>query len=186
MILAEMAEGKTPTGSMGNDSALAALAEEPRRLTQYLHQLFAQVTNPPMDPIREQLVMSLRTYMGRRASMLSETDSTAHIVELSSPILSDAELSSIVRSSDPRFFSYWIAATWPSVEGAAGMSAAIHTDYGRGRRSGRRGSFSDRPVRSRGGRRQRSDSDGAGGRSHPSCVDRGRHSDQGFDDRCLR
>ena len=101
VILAEMAEGKTPTGSMGNDSALAALAEEPRRLTQYLHQLFAQVTNPPMDPIREQLVMSLRTYMGRRASMLSETNSTAHIVELSSPILSDAELSSIVRSSDP-------------------------------------------------------------------------------------
>jgi len=125
LILAEMAEGKTPTGSMGNDSALAALAEEPRRLTQFLHQLFAQVTNPPMDPIREQLVMSLRTYMGRRASMLSETNSTAHIVELSSPILSDAELSSIVRSSDPRFFSYWIAATWPSLEGAPGMSAAI-------------------------------------------------------------
>ena len=92
LILAEMAEGKTPTGSMGNDTALAALADEPRRISHYLHQLFAQVTNPPMDPIREQLVMSLRTYMGRRASMLSETNSTAHIVELSSPILSDAEL----------------------------------------------------------------------------------------------
>lgn len=127
LILAEMAEGKTPTGSMGNDTALAALAEEPRRLTHYLHQLFAQVTNPPMDPIREQLVMSLRTYMGRRASMLSESHSTAHLVELSSPILSDAELSAIVRSSDPSFFSHWIAATWPAAEGAPGMEPALRS-----------------------------------------------------------
>jgi glutamate synthase (ferredoxin) len=125
VILAEMAEGKTPTGSMGNDTALACLAEEPRRLTQYLHQLFAQVTNPPMDPIREQLVMSLRTYMGRRASILEETGSTAHIVELSSPVLSDAELEAIVRSSDPRFFSYWIAATWPAAEGPEGMERRL-------------------------------------------------------------
>jgi glutamate synthase domain-containing protein 2/glutamate synthase domain-containing protein 1/glutamate synthase domain-containing protein 3 len=121
MILAEMADGKTPTGSMGNDSALAVLAEQPRRLTQYLHQLFAQVTNPPMDPIREQLVMSLRTYMGRRASMLEESSGTAHVMELSSPILSDAELERIVRSGDPRFFSYWIAATWPASEGPQGL-----------------------------------------------------------------
>ncbi len=125
VILAEMAEGKTPTGSMGNDTALAALAEEPRRLTQYLHQLFAQVTNPPMDPIREQLVMSLRTYMGRRASLLEESWQTAHLVELSSPVLSDAELERVVRSHDPTFFSYWIAATWPAIEGPAGMGARI-------------------------------------------------------------
>ena len=158
LILAEMAEGKTPTGSMGNDSALAALAEEPRRLTQYLHQLFAQVTNPPMDPIREQLVMSLRTYMGRRASMLSETNSTAHIVELSSPILSDAELSSIVRSSDPSFFSYWIAATWPSAEGPAGMAARHRADHRRSRRGRHRWCLPDRAVRSRSRCRQCSDS----------------------------
>ncbi|HEU4749660.1 MAG TPA: glutamate synthase central domain-containing protein, partial [Acidimicrobiia bacterium] len=125
VILAEMAEGKTPTGSMGNDTALAALTEEPRRLTQYLHQLFAQVTNPPMDPIREQLVMSLRTYMGRRASLLEESWQTAHLVELSSPVLSDAELENIVRSPDPTFFSYWIAATWPAAEGPLGMGARI-------------------------------------------------------------
>ncbi|HUO46491.1 MAG TPA: glutamate synthase large subunit [Acidimicrobiia bacterium] len=124
-ILAEMAEGKTPTGSMGNDTALAALAEEPRRLTQYLHQLFAQVTNPPMDPIREQLVMSLRTYMGRRASLLEESWETAHIVELSSPVLSDAELEHIVGSTDPSFFSYWIAATWRVAEGPPGMERRL-------------------------------------------------------------
>jgi glutamate synthase domain-containing protein 2/glutamate synthase domain-containing protein 1/glutamate synthase domain-containing protein 3 len=125
LILAEMAEGKTPTGSMGNDTALAALSDEPRRVTHFLHQLFAQVTNPPMDPIREQMVMSLRTYMGRRASMLSEQNSTAHLVELSSPILSDAELESIARSPDPSFFSYWIAAIWPAAEGPEGLEPAL-------------------------------------------------------------
>jgi hypothetical protein len=92
-----MAEGKTPTGSMGSDTALAALAEEPRRLTQYFQQAFAQVTNPPMDSIREHLVMSLRTYMGRRGSMLEETPQIAHLVQLASPILSHAELMTIVR-----------------------------------------------------------------------------------------
>ena len=125
LILAEMAEGKTPTGSMGNDTALAALAAEPRRLSHYFTQTFAQVTNPPMDPIREHLVMSLRTYMGRRGSMLEETPQVAHLMELSTPVLSDAELERIVRSGDPRFFSYWMAAVWPAAEGPEGMRARL-------------------------------------------------------------
>jgi glutamate synthase domain-containing protein 2/glutamate synthase domain-containing protein 1/glutamate synthase domain-containing protein 3 len=121
MILAEMADGRSPTGSMGNDTALAVLADEPRRLTQYFHQAFAQVTNPPMDPIRERLVMSLRTYMGRRGSMLEERPGIAHLVELSTPILSDAELERITRSSDPAISSVWLPAVWPAAEGPAGM-----------------------------------------------------------------
>ncbi|MGH8874617.1 MAG: glutamate synthase large subunit, partial [Acidimicrobiia bacterium] len=121
MILTEMAEGKTPTGSMGNDTALAALSDHPRRIAHYFHQLFAQVTNPPMDPIREQLVMSLRTYLGRRASMLEETSQQARLMELSSPVLSDAELERIVRSGDPRFFSFWIGAVFPAAAGPAGL-----------------------------------------------------------------
>ncbi len=125
VILAEMAEGKTPTGSMGNDTPLAVLSESPQRLTRFLHQLFAQVTNPPMDPIREQLVMSLRTYMGSRASILEETPATAHLMELSSPVLSDAELERIVRSGDPRFFSYWIPAVWAVRHGPLGMKAQL-------------------------------------------------------------
>lgn len=121
MVLAEMAEGKTPTGSMGSDTALAVLAEEPRRLTQFFQQAFAQVTNPPMDPIREHMVMSLRTYMGRRGSMLEEQPGIAHLVELSSPILSDAELVRIATASDPNFFSAWIPTVWPAAAGATGM-----------------------------------------------------------------
>ncbi len=121
MILAEMAEGKTPVGSMGSDTQLAALDDRPRRLSQYFQQMFAQVTNPPMDPIREHWVMSLRTYLGRRGSILSETQQQAHLIELSSPILSDADLESIVRSSDTKFFSHWIPTVWDASEGPEGM-----------------------------------------------------------------
>ncbi|MFP3915175.1 MAG: glutamate synthase large subunit [Actinomycetota bacterium] len=125
LILSDMAEGKTPIGSMGNDTALAAMSEQPRRSSRYCHQLFAQVTNPPIDPIREQLVMSLRTYLGSRGSLLDEVASDAHLIELSSPILSDAELQAIVFSGDPRFFSHWIAATWPAADGPEGMAARM-------------------------------------------------------------
>ena len=121
MILAEMAEGKTPVGSMGSDTQLAVLDEHPRRLSQYFHQMFAQVTNPPMDPIREHWVMSLRTYLGRRGSLLSETSQQAHLIELGSPILSDADLESIVRSGDAEFFSHWIPTVWDISEGPEGM-----------------------------------------------------------------
>ncbi|MDH4116049.1 MAG: glutamate synthase large subunit [Acidimicrobiia bacterium] len=119
LVLAEMAEGKTPTGSMGNDTPLAALAGEPRRLTQYFQQAFAQVTNPPMDPIREHMVMSLRTYMGRRGSMLEETPQIAHLVELASPILSHTELMRIVDA--PRYRAHWIAAVWKAADGPGGV-----------------------------------------------------------------
>ncbi len=117
MVLEPKAEGKTPTGSMGSDTPLAALSETPRRLTHYFHQLFAQVTNPPMDPIREKLVMSLRTYLGRRGSLLEETPQQAALMELASPILSDTELERIARSGDSRFFSYWVAAVFRAEEG---------------------------------------------------------------------
>ena len=125
LILAPLAQGSTPTGSMGDDTGLAVLAEKPRRLTRYFHQMFAQVTNPPMDPIRERLVMSLRIQLGRRGSLLEQTPSQAHLIELASPILSDAELDAIVRSGDRRFFSHWIAATWPAAQGPTGMRQRI-------------------------------------------------------------
>ena len=125
MILEPMAEGKTPTGSMGSDTPLAALSESPRRLSHYFHQLFAQVTNPPMDPIREKLVMSLRTYLGKRGSLLEETPQQAALIELASPILSDAELESIVRLEDQRFFSYWIASVFHAADGPDRMETRL-------------------------------------------------------------
>ena len=67
LVIADMAQGGNPLGSMGDDTGLAVLAKRPRRLTHFFHELFAQVTNPPMDPIREKLVMSLRIQLGSAA-----------------------------------------------------------------------------------------------------------------------
>ncbi len=125
LIIADMAKGENPLGAMGDDTGLAVLSKRPRRLTQFFHEQFAQVTNPPMDPIREKLVMSLRIQLGRRGPLLEDTPQQAHLIELSSPILSDAELESIVRSGDPRFFSHWIATTWPVTAGPEGMEARL-------------------------------------------------------------
>jgi glutamate synthase (ferredoxin) len=125
LILAPLAQGTTPTGSMGDDTGLAVLADPPRRLTRFFHQMFAQVTNPPMDPIREKLVMSLRIQLGRRGPILEDSPSQAHLIELASPILSDAELESILRSGDRRFFAHWIAATWQVSEGPGGMERRL-------------------------------------------------------------
>ena len=94
LILRPMAEtGHEPVGAMGNDAALACLrAHGQFRLFDYFHQLFAQVTNPPIDPIREELVMSIMTYIGNQANILSETPEHARLVKMTRPVLTDDEL----------------------------------------------------------------------------------------------
>ena len=92
-ILLPMAEkGAEGVGSMGNDAALAVLSRRPQSLFGYFKQLFAQVTNPPIDPIRERLVMSLTTYIGNRGNILSEEESKASIIRLERPILTDEDM----------------------------------------------------------------------------------------------
>ncbi|MDA3811799.1 MAG: glutamate synthase large subunit [Spirochaetaceae bacterium] len=81
-----------PVGSMGNDSALAVLSEKPQLLFDYFKQLFAQVTNPPIDPYREQLVMSLMTFIGRERNLLSETPEHCHQLKLAHPILANDDI----------------------------------------------------------------------------------------------
>ena len=88
LILLPMLKGDVPTGSMGNDSPLGILSKNKPRLSRFFHQLFAQVTNPPIDPIRERFVMSTKTYLGNRGSILKETSQQANLVALNSPILS--------------------------------------------------------------------------------------------------
>ena len=88
LILLPMIQGDIPTGSMGNDSPLAVLSKNKPRLSRYFHQMFAQVTNPPIDPIRERFVMSTKTYLGKRGSILKETSQQANLITLESPILS--------------------------------------------------------------------------------------------------
>ncbi len=131
LILQQMTEGVLPILSMGHDTGLAALSAFPQRLSRFFHQAFAQVTNPPMDPIREDLVMSLRTYVGRRGSILEETSQQAHLMELSSAVLSDAEVERLRSSDDPRFASVWLEALWDPAGGGEGLCRAVEELAGR-------------------------------------------------------
>jgi glutamate synthase (NADPH/NADH) large chain len=99
-ILAPMAlDGKENIGSMGTDVPLAILSDQPQHLSHYVKQLFAQVTNPPIDPIRERLVMSLTTFLGNIGNLLVEKEQTCHAVALPHPVLTNYELEKL-RSID--------------------------------------------------------------------------------------
>ncbi|MGZ3914435.1 MAG: glutamate synthase large subunit [Flavisolibacter sp.] len=103
-IIAPMAlEGKEPIGSMGSDVPLAVLSDQPQHLSSYFKQLFAQVTNPPIDPIRERMVMSLATFVGNNGNLLTEDPLSCHSVALKQPVLSNHELEKI-RSIDTGIF----------------------------------------------------------------------------------
>ncbi|MBL7771091.1 MAG: glutamate synthase large subunit [Flavipsychrobacter sp.] len=103
-IIAPMAiDGKEPIGSMGTDTPLAVLSDQPQHLSSYFKQLFAQVTNPPIDPIRERLVMSLATFVGNNGNLLTEEPLAAHSVALKHPVLNNHELEKI-RSIDTGVF----------------------------------------------------------------------------------
>ncbi|TNF37107.1 MAG: glutamate synthase large subunit [Deltaproteobacteria bacterium] len=87
--------GAEPTGSMGNDTPLAVLSDQAPTLFNYFQQLFAQVTNPPIDPIREALVMNIATALGPEGNTFEETPEQCHKVRLSSPILTNADLAKV-------------------------------------------------------------------------------------------
>jgi glutamate synthase domain-containing protein 2/glutamate synthase domain-containing protein 1/glutamate synthase domain-containing protein 3 len=93
ILMAPMAEnGQEPLGSMGTDVPLAVLSDKSRSLFDYFHQLFAQVTNPPIDPIREAMVMSLVTYVGGEGNILQDSAEHARVIEMSQPILTNEDL----------------------------------------------------------------------------------------------
>ena len=96
LMLLPMLKGEVPTGSMGNDSPLGILSSNKPRLSRFFHQLFAQVTNPPIDPIRERFVMSTKTYLGKRGSILKETSQQANLVTLKTPILNGGTYDKLV------------------------------------------------------------------------------------------
>ncbi len=96
-------EGKEPVGSMGTDIPLAVLSDQPQHLSSYFKQLFAQVTNPPIDPIRERMVMSLAAFVGNNGNLLVEDPMHCHTVALKHPILTSKELEKI-RSIDTGIF----------------------------------------------------------------------------------
>ncbi|RZK92604.1 MAG: glutamate synthase large subunit [Pedobacter sp.] len=104
LLLKPMAiDGKEAIGSMGTDTPLAVLSKQPQHLSSYFKQLFAQVTNPPIDPIREKVVMSLAGFMGNNGNLLEENQMQCHCVGIKHPILTNLELEKL-RSIDTGLF----------------------------------------------------------------------------------
>ena len=119
-IIAPMAlDGKEPIGSMGTDTPLAVLSDEPQHLSSYFKQLFAQVTNPPIDPIRERMVMSLATFAGSTGNLLVEDPLACHVVALQHPVLNNHDLEKI-RSIDTGIFQAKTLQTYFRADGKPG------------------------------------------------------------------
>jgi glutamate synthase (NADPH/NADH) large chain len=126
IVLAPMATaGEEPVGSMGNDAALACLSDKPRMLFDYFKQLFAQVTNPPIDPIREELVMSLVSYIGKEGNILDETPKNCHTLKLSHPILSNRDLEKLRHVKQGDFLAVTLPALFEVAAGGPGLEKAL-------------------------------------------------------------
>jgi glutamate synthase domain-containing protein 2/glutamate synthase domain-containing protein 1/glutamate synthase domain-containing protein 3 len=120
-----LTDNKEPTWSMGDDAPMAALSTVPRAFSDYFRQRFAQVTNPPIDPLRERIVMSLDTYLGRRASMLTETPQHAQLLRLSTPLLTEAQLEVLRTLQDAHFRSRTLDITFSIADGPSALEATL-------------------------------------------------------------
>jgi glutamate synthase (NADPH/NADH) large chain len=125
MLLPMIHAEKDPIGSMGNDSCLACLSDKPRMLYDYFRQLFAQVTNPAIDSIREEVVMSLECYIGPEQNLLETTEMHARRLRVPHPILSNEQMAALKRINRKGWHSRKIDITWPREEGKAGMAKAL-------------------------------------------------------------
>ena len=128
LLLGPMAaDSKEALGSMGNDAPLACLAQQPRLLYEYFRQLFAQVTNPPIDPIREAIVMSLECYVGPQGNLLEMNESQCHRLLLPSPVLSIEDFNALKNIT--QLHREWsvktIDITFPKREGIDGYMDAL-------------------------------------------------------------
>jgi glutamate synthase (NADPH/NADH) large chain len=120
--------GDDPIGSMGTDTPIAVLSRRPRLLYDYFKQNFAQVTNPPIDPIREELVMSLTSMIGPRPNLLGHDAGTHKRLEVDQPILTNTDMEkirSVEASLDGAFRTETIDITWDAATGAEGLEQAI-------------------------------------------------------------
>jgi len=134
------ANGQEPLGSMGSDIPLACLSDRPQSLFQYFKQLFAQVTNPPIDPIREEMVMSLISYIGTERNILDEKPENCHTLKLPHPILSNRDLEKLRRISSGDLLATTLPALFRAEDGEKGLrhsledlsnraALAVHSGY---------------------------------------------------------
>jgi glutamate synthase (ferredoxin) len=131
ILLAPMArQGEEPVGSMGTDTALAVLSDRPRLLYEYFKQLFAQVTNPPLDQIREELVTSMESTVGPERNLLRPEPASCRQITLPDPVLSNEELAKLIHVAIPGFKAATLPMLYPVAEGAAGLERALASIQG--------------------------------------------------------
>jgi len=126
ILLAPMAaKGEEPVGSMGTDTPLACLSDKPQPLFHYFKQLFAQVTNPPIDPIREEMVMSLISYIGTERNILDETPKHCHTLRMPHPILTNRDLERLRRVSQGDYLCTTLPTLYRADGGAKELERAL-------------------------------------------------------------
>ena len=126
ILLAPMgATGAEPTGSMGTDVPLACLSDRPQSLFSYFKQLFAQVTNPPIDSIREEMVMSLISYIGTERNILDESPENCHTLNLPHPILTNRDLEKLRRVSSGDLLATTLPTLFRAADGEKGMKHSL-------------------------------------------------------------
>ncbi len=125
MLLPLVTELRDPLGSMGNDAALACLSDKPRMIYDYFKQLFAQITNPPIDSIREEVIMSLKCLIGPEGNLLENHEKNVNRLNLEHPILSNLELAKIKDIKNFGWKTKTIDITYPRGKGEKGLKAAL-------------------------------------------------------------
>jgi len=125
MLLPLLDQQKDPIGSMGNDAALACLSDHPRMIYDYFKQLFAQVTNPAIDSIREEVIMSLECFIGPEGNLLETSEAQAHRLSVPHPILTNEELASIRSLNSSGWTTRTVDITYARGEAAGGLRPAL-------------------------------------------------------------
>ena len=125
MLLPMVQQQRDPLGSMGNDAALACLSDQPRLPYDYFKQLFAQVTNPPIDSIREEIIMSLECYIGPERNLLETSDQHCQRLLIPHPILSNQEVAALQHMNHRGWRSRTIDITFPRTAGPSGLAAVL-------------------------------------------------------------
>lgn len=125
MLVPLVTQLRDPVGSMGNDSALACLSDKPRMIYDYFKQLFAQVTNPAIDSIREEVVMSLECFIGPEGNLLEITEQHAHRLRIPHPILSNEEMAALKHIDHKGWTAHVIDITYDKSEGVKGLEKAL-------------------------------------------------------------
>ena len=126
LLLTPMArDGVEAIGAMGADTPLAILSNRPKLLYDYFQQLFAQVTNPPIDSIREEIITSAETTIGAERNLLKPEPESCHLIELKTPVLSDAELAKLKHINEGGFKSITLSTLFNPKSGVAGLESTI-------------------------------------------------------------